>query len=1031
MAVQTKEELQQSIIQSLNTYCFQNIWNETKSEFRINIVPGVLNKRPTPGTILYNNELITLPTKKDGYYVYELSSSVTKGINNKPLEYSKWIDTATLCNKQDILIETYHVSGKMLHKGFVYIYKLKNNSGYLLAVNQAMVERFILPRDMLIKNQVVTSDDFDMSNIMTKPNINDITSAIELKDGESIDNLLPGFYIHYANVEVTSEYGLPYTNKYQYSLVHTVNKTQYAVAPDIVDDEGNTIDELSKIRKTKLVHNLDSDKYEEVYDKWEDYHNKVAVDDAGVEYYSYLPMIRVTIYYDSDITNKINIRSWKISNKDTDLEERNEIFKYISDCGNNRDHLTIFVNGYETYLKDTSIFPIDSYIDVIHDENVIFTVDINLENNDNIFFSEKDKVYKQLIHIPKEYNPNNEIFTHNTMTIYVRENINKHTVGRGVYLHRCAVRSVSQVTHNDIAIPTFILDAFRDHLNNQQISLHILVRRHDKNNVLIRDKSYIDLLYQLDDSTIIDHLLGKIWPEKLDFWKASNLEQSKYIEMMFDVPNIITKENMFEYVKGLGYYQTISLLCKRVQHTKITEWFRGSLYFEKPYLYQYNSIYPLVYINGQKINNNHVKYNNDHSLLVGVGVDNAVNVNIGDIMSVELYLHGSDKVFAITPEENNNYIDIPYTTYDLYEEHEFVVPINTLNEEHKYYYIEAKDTEGLLADIPSPDISGYRRLIFAPSLYGTTFVIQNTTRVYRFEDTLDTMMINGDPLILDIDHHVEGTNKRVPIFTTPRLVVYMNGKYLIKGLDYIIAELRDHNNNFIGRKLIIQNFQYLKESGNTVEYFVTSAETENTVHGFVINDKAYDEDDLALLFDSMSMVHVNGQLEHEAINKGSYIQLPVTKYRQGAPFECCTAFPGLVKEFIDEYHSNDDLDRIKILNEYFYGKKPPYPDKIILDESHKCYSIFTAPIIKDVVNKNTKISLDPDLDRFIKQLDGYKEYKNLDLVYNNKLDLRFVDVYPHYRNFEVDNTTDYAIVESIVNNLLPDDIDTGYEIYNK
>ena len=98
--------------------CFQNIWNETRSEFRVNIVPGVINKRPMPGKISYKNELISLPTEKEGYYVYNISSSVTQGINNKPIEHSKWIDTATLCNDWNILLETYHVSGKMFHKGF-------------------------------------------------------------------------------------------------------------------------------------------------------------------------------------------------------------------------------------------------------------------------------------------------------------------------------------------------------------------------------------------------------------------------------------------------------------------------------------------------------------------------------------------------------------------------------------------------------------------------------------------------------------------------------------------------------------------------------------------------------------------------------------------------------------------------------------------------------------------------------------------------------------------------------------------------
>ena len=399
-------------------------------------------------------------------------------------------------------------------------------------------------------------------------------------------------------------------------------------------------------------------------------------------------------------------------------------------------------------------------------------------------------------------------------------------------------------------------------------------------------------------------------------------------------------------------------------------------------------------------------------------------------MSVEMYSTGSTRVFGFIPTETTNYIDIPYSDYTLLEETELVSPEKGLGEDLKYCYTEPKDMEGFLSVTNSPDIQGFTRLIFAPSLYNKTFIIQNKTRVFRVEESLDTLMSSGDPLILNISQFAEGIDRFVPIYHTPRVIVFLNGKYLIKNVDYVLAELRDHNNNFIGKKLVIQNFEYLAESNNKVEFFITSAETENAVSGFVINDKAYNENQLVLLFDKMSNIYIDGDLEHDVINKGSYIQLPIAKYRQGAVFECSTAMPSTVKEFIDAYHDNDDLARLEILNEYFYGTKSTYPDKIILDKSHKCYSVFTSPIIRDIVNKTANISLDPDIDRFIKQLSNYKQFKDIDLVYNNKLDLRFIDVYPHYRNFEVDNTLDYAIVETLVNNLIPNDIDTGYEIYN-
>lgn len=1044
MAIQTKEQLQNSIASALNTYCFNHIWNEVQSEFRTNIIPGVLSKRPTPGKIIYNNKLIPLPTEREGYYIYDISSSVTQGINNKKLPVCQWIDTATICNEYGIYLETYHISGKMFHKGFVYFYKLNDGSGYLLAIKQTMAEKFVLPRDMILKNQVVSADNFDPIHVITKPNINDITSAIALKENQNIDELEPGFYIHnegvsvitnnYQDVNGVNIYSLPYPNSYKYSLIHTVSGTQYAIAPDIIDDEGNAIDELSKTRSLKLVHDTVLDKYIEIYTNWKAYHNKVAVDDAGVEYYSYAPLVRLTIYYDSDITNKLEVKSWYISEKKNskDLEKLNEVYRYISNCGNNRDHLTVFVDGYETYLKDATIFDSkeDVYIDIIHDENVVITYDINLTNDNNIFFSDKDEVYKQIIHFPKRINPNNEVFTHNTMTIYVRNNNKDGSIGKGVYLHRCANRSVTQITHNDIGIPTYILDAFRDHLGNQDISLHIKIRRHDKDNTLVRDKSYIDLLYQLDDDLIVQHLLGKIWPEKLHFWKANELEKSKYVEMMFDVPNIITIKNMYDYVEGLGYYQTISLLCQRVQHTVITEWYGGFLYWNKPYLFQYNNIYPIVYHNGKKINNKYITLDNSIDTKIGIAIDDRVGVSMGDILTVEMYLTTDTQAYAITPTENNNYIDIPYSDYQLIEQFDLNITLDCLGKPQNYSYKEITFTDGLLIEMSSPDIPGYRRIIFAPEMFNRTFIIDHPVRVVRYEEDIDSYLLNGDPIILDLDHYTYNTSEKISMYNTNKVVVFLNGKYLIKDLDFVVAEIKDHNGNFVTRKIVIQNLEYLQESNNKIEYFVTAAEKENSVFGFVVDNKAYDEDKLALLFDTMSLVHVDGNLEIDATNQGSYIQLPIAKYRQGTPFECDTSIPSSVKIFIDEYHENDDLERLEILNEYFYGKKPSYPDKIILEQSHKVYSVLTAPIIRDIVNKTSTISLDPDTNRFVEQqLSGYKQYKEIDLVYNRKCDLRFVDVYPHYRNFEVDDITDYSLVKSVINQLLPKDTDTNYEIY--
>ena len=221
--------------------------------------------------------------------------------------------------------------------------------------------------------------------------------------------------------------------------------------------------------------------------------------------------------------------------------------------------------------------------------------------------------------------------------------------------------------------------------------------------------------------------------------------------------------------------------------------------------------------------------------------------------------------------------------------------------------------------------------------------------------------------------------------------------------------------------------------------FITSAEIENNLYSFAVYNKdktefmGFHENQLELLFETLTTVHVDGYIESETTYKGNYVSLPTNKYRNGAPFELLTSIPEIVKSFIEEWHENDDLERIEILTEYFYGKGPELPNVIVMPQSHRCYSVYTAPIIRDLVYKtNTSITLDPDIERFKQQLSPeYDKFLDADLIMNDEYDLRFVDVYPHYRNFKVDDYDTYkVIIDMVVNKLLPKDYDTNYEIIN-
>ena len=880
-------DIETALISALNLFCFQKIWNEPTSELRANIIPSMVQPRSITGNVSIGAKTIALPTNTDPYYVYVIPSTLMHVFSARQVP-SNWISGVDLCNKYDILLYVYHLNGKMIHKGSIFI--KRDGSRYILAVDKKMSQKCLL--------------------------------FSEMKD------------------------------------------------------------------------------------------------------------LRLTMYFDSDFTNKMEVRSYKVPPTDSNFNYRRQIYDYIADYLYTNEHTTVYVNGYETVFENINTFPENAYIDILHDSNNIFSFDIDLTDvkNNVAFYSNKDETYKQLVHIPKSLNPDNKILTHNTCDIYVRQKLENGKSGKGLYLHRCAARGVDQVTHNDISIPMFIVDAYRDTLNTQEISLHLKFRQHDKDNVLLRDKNYIDLLYTLDDELIIQHLLGNV-QENLSFWKASNLEQSTYVKMMFDVPNIITKENMIKYVDGLGYYHVMALLCKKIVHSTVLAWYDSGINIPKPYLFMTNLVYPFVYLNEKKISHVSTRYTNIGTTNLRVGINENIPVIPGDRLTVEMFVDGDLNIYKMSPTVGNTEITVPYTDLDILEEFDISdTPVKAFDLTGTKSYRVISTTDGNVGMYKSKTST---RIVFGPNLYGRNFIIQNRKRVYKWEKNLDSILENGNPIFLNLHYPVKDAGYEAPILKTPHVRVYLNGKYLIQGIDFSIKARYDHHNRLSTKQILVNSLEYLLPTGNKVEWFATSGIEENEVHGYVVDNKAAVPEELALLFENMSMVHVDGKYEQGAFDLGNMVGIPDNGlHRQGAPFQICTVVPELVHDFLSEYHPNTEIDRLKILNEYFYGRQPILDPIVVLPQSHRCYSPYVVMIIRDILNDTLKgISYDPDESRMKDQFKSYEFVKNSDLVHSGQYDLNYVDVYPHYKQIIVQNPNVYKVLQAFIRITMPKDTVTSGEVY--
>lgn len=877
--------LEPILLNALNEFCFDKIWNEPESELRANIVPRLLQERSVNGTILFQGRQYDLPTLTDPYFVYAIPNTLMYTYLARSVP-DTWLSCTELCNDYNMLMRVYHLTGKMMAFSKTFIRRADDQ--YLLAIAKS-----------------------------------------------------------------TASKAVPYTE---------------------------------------------------------------------------MKNIRLTMYFDSDKNDKVTIGSFTIPSQDDSYIVRRRIQEFIQSCPHDKNHTTLYVNGYETEFKGLDAIPLNSFVDVIHDENELlsFTVDLTDLTKNVTFLSERDNLLKLIVHTPKELNPDNIVYTHNTADIHVRVMNSDGTMGKGLYLHRCATRSVDQITHNDISIPVYILDDFRDYLETQEIAIRVVYRKHDKDNILIRDKNYIDLLYTCDDATIVQHLLGRV-SDKLDFWKASNLEKSEYVRMMFDVPNIITASNMWQYVESLGYYHTMALLCKKVIHSDITAYFDGSLRFTKPYLFGGVSVYPVCYKNGKKIREDQVTSIDVGTYEVEIGFDEVVGFTAGDKLTVEFFVDGINTCYKISPTAEASSIILPYSDFIVLEEFTITDPVKGIDVVSDKSYRELTEYVGDI--VKFSDTTGVR-LVFGPRMYGRSFILQNRFCVYHGENYIDSDIIAGNPIVELLNVGVRDGGYTVPIWNDAHTKVYLNGKYLIEGIDYTVQEFKDISLRTSIKQLIIQNLEYFDTSNNYLEWIVTSANEENMVEGYTVNNMAASESELALLFPEMTMMHVDGLYEEAPTDRGNYIELPEDKYRDGAPFEIATTVPYVIHAFLSNYHPNDDLARLEILNEYFYGKQPVYPDIIVMPHSHRCFSPYTVMIIRDIVNGTLKgIGLDPDLERMRTQFSSYDYAAACCLVMQRKYDLNFVDTFPHYKQIVVPDPNTYRLLQAFINSVMPEDDVTSGELF--
>lgn len=110
---------QTTVVNALNNYCFENIWNSTPFEYAENLALIPMSTRFMENWII-QNKYINLPDTTNQYAVYKIRYDAFEG--SLIIPYNTWMSTDDIGNYYQTLFHAYAASGLMLPKCSVYLY---------------------------------------------------------------------------------------------------------------------------------------------------------------------------------------------------------------------------------------------------------------------------------------------------------------------------------------------------------------------------------------------------------------------------------------------------------------------------------------------------------------------------------------------------------------------------------------------------------------------------------------------------------------------------------------------------------------------------------------------------------------------------------------------------------------------------------------------------------------------------------------------------------------------------------------------
>jgi hypothetical protein len=167
------ETIDTKLVNFFNSYLFRNVWNEPSKEYRRNVRPELISKKVANTVLKLDIKRYNLPTA-DKYHVYYIPESAMSGLTLR--DYPDWITAKAFLDLTEVEIRFHNNAGVMLPRDMVYITNHPEKAGMLVAVKRSLSRK--------IHGDAVDYDDFFVAFYYDSDMTGDIIIRNYVLDGD-------------------------------------------------------------------------------------------------------------------------------------------------------------------------------------------------------------------------------------------------------------------------------------------------------------------------------------------------------------------------------------------------------------------------------------------------------------------------------------------------------------------------------------------------------------------------------------------------------------------------------------------------------------------------------------------------------------------------------------------------------------------------------------------------------------------------------------------------------------------------------